>query len=161
MVEVFTDAAERLSPSPPTPPAPSPIYSSPPFLGFGFGSWKIDEMHFAPFQKNSPAFSGSEAAYGPDSPVVMPHRVTSTVRCRPWRPQPRLRLILGIGGMVGSVAAQAPSSTARPGGGNTESACPTMYLSGVNRLVYAQTVFSALSIVVCLAVMAVLCKGVV
>jgi len=118
-------------------------------------------MHFAPFQEKPRTVSGSEAACGPDPPVVMPHRVTSTVRCRPWRPQPRLRLILGIGGMIGSVAAQATSSTARPGGGNTEPACPTIFHSGVNRLTYAQTVFSALSIVVCLAVMAVLCKGVV
>ena len=85
--------------------------------------------------------------------------MTSTVRCRPWRPHPRLRLILGIGGMIGSVAAHT-SSTAR-GGGNNESACPTIEESGINRLAYAQTVFSSLSIVVCLAVMAALCKGVV
>ena len=86
--------------------------------------------------------------------------MTSTVRCRPCRRQPGL--LLGLGGMIGSVTAQTTSSTARPWRGANEP--PDVVCSGSfsheNQLYYAQAVFSSLSIVMCLAVMAVLCKGV-
>ena len=80
--------------------------------------------------------------------------MSSTARCR------QLGLILGLSGTAGTVTAQAASSTARPGGGNTEPpafVCDAIY-SQWNRLYFAQAVFSSLSIVMCLAVIAVLCK---
>ena len=86
---------------------------------------------------------------------------TSTARCR------QLGLILGLSGIVGAVTTQAASSTARPGGGDTEppdvvseppdGVCDVIW-SQWNRLYFAQAVFGSLSIVMCLAVIAVLCK---
>ena len=89
--------------------------------------------------------------------------MTSTkVRCQPWHRQPGL--ILGLCDMAGVVAAQAASSTPLPRGGSNEPpdgvVCPAFY-SRWNQIYYAQAVFSSLSIVMCLAAMAVLCKAVI
>ena len=102
-----------------------------------------------------------QLCFGSGGPIQHSMIMTSTLHCSPWSRHPGL--ILGLGGMVSVVAARATSSTARPGGGNDEPpdpdpACPQFY-SQWNQVAIAQTVIGSLSIVMCLAVTAVLCKG--
>ena len=73
----------------------------------------------------------------------------------------QLGLIHGIIGIISATTTQATRSTASPRGGSNEPpddvvVCPAFH-SQKNRMCYAIAVFSSLSIVVCLAVMAVLC----
>ena len=80
----------------------------------------------------------------------------STARCR--HPGLILGLIIGT---IGVAAAQPTSPPARPGDGNNDapadSACNPIF-SQWNEIFFLQAVFSSLSIVMCLAVIAVLCK---